>query len=296
MKKWISILLVIGSITLLSGCQVDNNEPQFDINELSGDIILDFSNSTHEEPRGIYTYSLKEDTLELLLKGSFNFTHSGLVFNNDKTKILTEKNIRYYAAIIEYDLESKKVETIRDEKINYKHYYYIKYVPNSNKISYTIDDVLYIFDRDTGKETRVMKDLVYEDYSWDKNGEKLIYSYKGEVFLYDLNIMETTYLFPGSSPIYSNNNEYIAYRYGDELKIHELKIGTEWNLGYLSSFGQYVFSPDDKYISYSEEYYSKKMFSRFYERDYKIFIEDFKNGEKMLLLEGDSDIPTYDWK
>lgn len=296
MKKWISTLLIIGLIIpLISGCNMDKIESKFDISNLTGDIILEFSSRVNKDTSGIYIYSFKGDDVDLLLGGYFG--HRNIEYNNDKTKILTEDRGDFYtSSIIEYDIARKKIEIIRDEKIKYKYYHYIKYVPNSNKISYTVDDVLYVFDRDTGEETTIMKDLVYGNYSWDKKGEKLIYESKLGIYIYDIKAKERKELFIGGSPIYSNNNEYIAYTYNDALIIHELETGKEWNLGELSSHGQYIFSPDDRYISYSEEYYSKKLFSRRYNRDYKIFIEDFKNGGKIVLLEGEGNVPSYDWK
>ena len=284
MKKKIYSILFLGMLTLLSGCGVDKDK-------LSGEFIIS-GNLLSDEPHGIYLYFPQEDDLELLSKGYFGMYNVGIEYNNDKTRILADKYINGETYIIEYDIVNKEeIEIVKDETINNRYIDYLKYVPNSRKISYVEDGKLYVYDMNTGKEAVIITDKVYGDYSWDKEGEKLIYTADKKVYLYNIKTKESTFLFKGHSPVFSNNNEYIAYRYGGELIIHELETGEEWNLGEIKRISQHKFSPDDKYIAYSEQY------SGIVNNPYfKIYVEDYKNGKRTLLLKGDEPLPAFDWK
>lgn len=168
----------------------------------------------------------------------------------------------------------------------------IKYVPNSNKISFIANDKLYIFDRDKGEKTAIL-DEVDDQYSWDTNGEKILYADKDEkIYMYDMIKKEKQLICEGIHPVLSNNNEYIAYMAKDHiLVVREIKTKKEWRGIDLLRDQRFVFSPDDKYLALAKQEYSIA------NNPYTImYAVDYRKGKVTQLFKGDYSSYGFDWK
>ncbi len=239
-KLFVFFVLQIMIITFCSGCALLSNP-------LSGEIIFaDNSNISG----GVVSYDLKlKKESKLLKKGLY----SGAEFNNECTKILlTAFDSKLQAGkynFFEYDVSNgtltpigKKSKKVSDVISN------VRYIPNSESISYIRDDFMYIYNPDT----RTEKEIVSADrFTWSKDGSHFLYNQGiGVIDIYDMKTKKSKFLFNGSDPEYSKDNKYVAYiSVGENLFcVKELKTGKVWTYNSKDSVWNYRFSPDGKYI------------------------------------------------
>jgi WD40 repeat protein len=168
---------------------------------------------------------------------------------------------------------------------------HLKYVPNSTKISYVANRKIHTFDTATNTEEYITQ-AMSDDYDWDKQGTKLVYGDDHTIYMLDINTKEQTLLFKGRAPVFSNNNEYIAYQAPNgDLLVHELKTKKEWKCGEIGGqVYRFIFSPDDKYLLYGIQNHNLAFFS------FEMFVVDFKSGDKSKLLKGHNTLPAFEWK
>ena len=282
MRKWMVFILCIVFCLAISGCGVNKNN-------LPGEILI---NNRADE---ITTYLPEKNEFKSILKGNFN---NELSFNADKTKILGYKSINEkegdYTVIFEYDMVNDKISSVMeyDRSLGTGGKECIKYVPNSNKISFIANDKLYIFDRDKGEKTAILNE-VDDQYSWDTNGEKILYADKDEkIYMYDMIKKEKQFICEGIHPVLSNNNEYIAYMAKDHiLVVREIKTKKEWRGIDLLRDQRFVFSPDDKYLALAKQEYSIA------NNPYTImYAVDYRKGKVTQLFKGDYSSYGFDWK
>jgi WD40 repeat protein len=204
-------------------------------------------------------------------------------WNADKTRILlnipndADKREKY--VIYEYDRNTKELMPIlryRERKYDNGNdqvevYRCVRYVPGRHAISYHWDDSLYIYDLDKKTEEKLV--MMSSIYSWNREGNKILlnplifnpnikikhmqYQRDGYIYEYDLQTKSLTKLFEGINPVYSHNNDYVAFgatRNDDyhHLIVRELKTGKEWDYKSKDVIEFYSFSPDDRYIVLSE--------------------------------------------
>ncbi|WP_235832699.1 hypothetical protein [Acetivibrio mesophilus] len=111
-------------------------------------------------------------------------------------------------------------------------------------------------------------------------------------YIYDVENSEKNQILEGRYPIYSNNNEYIAYQGKDnKLTVYNINTKEEWKSISVGSNQSFIFSPDDRYILLATEY--KDIVNA---EHYKMYIVDYKTGKKMKLFNGDGGKPGFDWR
>ncbi len=272
-------------LTTLTGCGIDRNN-------FVGDIIV--SGYTDKSDDGIIKYNPATGEFENLVPG----VYYDVQYNADKSKILCERHVKNEAKwdseICEYDIKSKEFsEAIEDsEKDSGEFRFRIRYVPNSDDISYVLGDAVHICDRSSGTLSKLVEVGFYW-YSWDKSGKKLLYGdYDEKIYIYDVENSEKKQILEGRYPIYSNNNEYIAYQGKDnKLTVYNINTKEEWKSISVGSNQSFIFSPDDRYILLATEY--KDIVNA---EHYKMYIVDYKTGKKMKLFNGDGGKPGFDWR
>lgn len=259
-----------------------------DRNDLKGDML--FAHSIYkQENDGLSIYNIRNNKDEIIYKSIFT---QNAVFSVNKDNILINDA---YDGVFEFNIAEKLVT-----KININFVSYAKFLPCSNNISYLRTgnenkkeiDSLYIYSKENSEEQKLFEfDGQIESYSWKSTGKELIFSDHFNIYNYNLETTNITKLFEGREAVYSNNDHYIAYM-SKENKI--VVFDTLSEKSYIRSgspkFGSLVFSPDDKYVAYIESYYGLVA------PESKLYVLDYKNNRRMLLLKPTYSLAYFDWK
>lgn len=281
MKKVLQIICLLMIVLSFSSCKTKDIPSQL----LYGEIVMRNPNINDEKSnKGIAIYDISKRTFSYLLGDTY---FGEAVYSEDKSNILT---VTDSSEIVEYNKQSSQKSVIRNGQSGRK-YSYLKYIPESDMISYTLGPKLFIFDRKLQKETYLMD--IGGNYSWSNDGKALIYSQKGECYRLDLSTKKSTKLFPGYGPQYSNNNEYIVYQLDDgQIVLREVKTGREQKYE-TDKIHYYKFSPDDDSIAVIQ---NLKNSTRLYGQE--MILWNFKNGKSYTLIEyiSQGSIGSFDWK
>lgn len=232
-------------LLLLVGCDGATNNQ-------SGEIYL-IDARVPKTGNAIISMNPSGDDINAIMKNNIFYS---IECSQDKTKLLLG-GPNY--SIYEYDLKQKKLNTIIVNKFTktVEGYYYVRYIPHSNKISYMSSDGLYVYDMDKKERTRIVD--ASDNYTWSMDGKFLLFcnDIPRKIYKFNINTKEIQPLFNGESPEYSNNNEFLAYTLvhagkdkKDILVIKDMKSGKEWRREEYSIVA-YRFSPDDKYIVFN---------------------------------------------
>jgi len=271
--------------TTLTGCGIDRRE-------LVGDIIIGNGYT------GIADYLIKYNPAAKEFESVVPGFYYEVEYNEDKSKILCYKSLRYSeilnSEICEYDIKSNEFSEAIFNWSEYPDEFEgnVKYVPNSDSISFILGDALHIYDRSSGTLTKLFK-VAFDWYSWDNTGKKLLYGdYDENIYMYDMESKEEKKILEGRHPVYSNSNEYIAYMGKDQkLTVYNVNTGENWRTVTIGSSTRYIFSPDDKYILLGTEYWDIVSIPH-----YIIYALDYKTGKKKRLFGGEGNVPSLDWK
>ena len=137
--------------------------------------------------------------------------------------------------IFEISLDNKETQTVklRVNEDDTRKYEYLKCVPNRNAISYSDNGNIYFYDFDTEKESILISDC--HDYSWNKNGTKIIYGNLKDMFIheFDLTLKKDINLkINGYSPQYSSDEKFINFfKYRGNVSypcVRRVSDGYEW--------------------------------------------------------------------
>jgi hypothetical protein len=293
MRKGLIFIISLFLVSFFSGCGIDNSK-------LVGEIVMSHNINVYsqESDNGIVMYSPDKNEFKTLINGVY-FDLNGMVFNEDKSKILgmksSDENLGKNPFIFEYDLGKNTIERVIEESKKLKSdsgISCLKYVPQTKNISFIADNKIYIFDR-VKKTNNVLLENIYDKYDWDKTGNKILYGDSNDkIYIYDLTSKKSTQILEGRYPVYSNNNKYIAYQGKDyKLTVSDIDTKKEWKSESLSGNQEYIFSPDDKYIALSTQYSDISNNPHF-----EMYVVDYKMGKKTKLFKGDGGIPAFDWK
>ncbi|CDG34686.1 hypothetical protein CTHBC1_0003 [Acetivibrio thermocellus BC1] len=283
-KKLVLLIISILCFTALTGCWIVRSD-------LSGDIII--GDGHGGTSHSIIKYNPATNKFESVEPGLYYEVE----YNDDKSKILCYRflensEVRRFE-ICEYDIKSKKFgEPIFIPGDSQKFEGSVKYVPNSDRISFVLDYELHIYDRSSGTLTKLFE-VAFNSYSWDNTGKKLLYSdYDENIYIYDMESNEKRKILTGICPVYSSSNEYIAYIGIDQrLTVYNVNTGKKWRTVPVDDSARYIFSPDDKYILLGTEYADLMSFPH-----YTLYILDYKTGKKKRLFGGEGNVPSLDWK
>lgn len=286
-----------------------------DRNDLKGDMLFD-STIYSQEKDGITIYNVKSNKSEIIYENHDSFLFNA-VFSKDKKKVLFAVSAD---GIYNYILESKQVALIynlkTDKRIKWGDY--LKYIPNSNNISYInsinqSDENFYVYDIEKSKLNIMFKfDKAIKSYCWKSTGDEILFDDYINTYSYSFKTGETKQLFEGRNAVYSNDDRYIAYLTKDKkIVVKDTKANKEYISSGISNnidnffnklinranfdIENFVFSPDNKYLAYSEEYQYMNIASSSVMGN-KIYILDFKSGKRMMLLKPDYYIGEFDWK
>ena len=283
-------LSIIGSLLLLfmlTGCYSEVS------NDYVGEIAMTYPNtklkSLNNYQKGIMIY----------LPSTKRFSHvaqsrgfSDLSFSENKKKIM---GVSTNNTIFEYDIETNNMTLVYKGSNEDASYDYLKYVPKSDLISFCSYPNLCIYNQRT-KEIKKILPHIWGEYSWTKDGKKLLYSISGRGTIYSLDIennKSTLYSKEGFSPQLSRSNNYIAFMTKNgEIIVKEIKTSRKWSYKGLELI-YYKFSPDDKYLAIIEVVPSKTFMCGI-----NLTVWDFRNNKKNTLIE---DIyqgcqSNFDWK
>jgi len=296
------IIPIIIFIIILVGCQ--SQKPK----DLTGEILMENPNINFQGPNGqrygLIIYTPKNNNYQYL---TANMSMRYPSFSENKEKIL---GMLKNGSIAECDIKTKKITIIFNKKINSEVRFYsikytpeinsIRYIPKTDCISFLLHPYLYIYNRKT-QETESL--VTTEEYCWSNDGKTLFYSNDGKIYRYEMDTKRSIlYIKNASGPILSENNEYFArtkisykrpIKYNPPTIVRELKTGKEWHLTLPVEVLDYQFSPDNKYLMYSE-----RTANNFY-RELNLMVWDFKNNKKFKLFGNISMYSAFrgfDWK
>ena len=290
MRKGIVVVISILILLVFSSCGIDKDK-------IVGDILLShnldmYTNTDYY----MLMYSLSNNKTKKIENGNY-LDLCGIEFNKDKTKILGVKSAENRKVknpfIFEYDIKEETfIKIVEYAELTKGSGGGLQYVPNSNSISYTADNKVYIYDREKTTNSALV-DIAFDKYDWDKTGSKILYGDRDDnIYIYDLTNKTSTKILEGRYPVYSNNNKYIAYQGKDyKLTVYDIDTKKEWKSISLSGNQKYIFSPDDKFIALATQYSDISNNPHF-----EMFVVDYKDNEQQRLFKGDGGIPAFDWK
>jgi hypothetical protein len=270
----IAIGVVMSMVTMgFSSCALN-------IRALPGEVLTDRYNCVDnvDGDKGIGVFRFSDESCQRIpIDSERGFIEA--VYNEDRSKVLLLKNADRWNEkpddyiIYEYDVKSGQLTGLVRNRLKISksfglHFSNIRYVPKSKAISYIWRGMkksgLYIFDKNIGKEELMEMDEP-RSYNWSKDGKFILMDLLGEepedhIYKYNLTTKEKTMICNGVYPVYSHNNDYIAYYYDNKkgaetIAVRELSTGKEWY--YTNPRGlipRYGFSPDDRYILLIEQY------------------------------------------
>lgn len=279
--KYVFKFAMLSFIFFLNGCSYRNENPNM---ELTGNIIMPTPNLHFggDDSFGLLIFDVKNKQGELVFKDK---TFIDPFY--DRNKVLCLYHSQY---LYEYDLNSgKDVLLLNEEEL----IHYPQYVPNTNCISYTKFDKLIIYNLETKNKKEIDNVL---KYSWSKDGKSFIYNKyedgNGFIFKYDLENNTSIKLFEGRTPVYSADNNYMAYFNSkdedkrSEIIVRNLKTGEEKSSEY-DAIHNFRFSPESDKIAYTKT-------SGIYESD--LVVWDYKTDEHCVLIEKIVNDWGFDWK
>lgn len=267
--------------------------------KLEGDLIIPTPSTSFDDPAKILKYNL-EDKSNIIVYEHFNnyFDKNYVIglfnpsYNYDKNKIIF---FDFYnvCSIFEYDVKTNNTVKIIDLPF---FICCLKYVPNSNCISYIVKDEFNrynfeIYNLETAETRKVFKNISNYNYSWSNDGKSfLYYTSNDEIFRYNLEDNTSEFLFNGSNPVYSNDNKYIAYfdaeSHDTVLIVRNMETGEEKR--HKQSRTYYIcFSPKDDKIACIRECFLKSK---------ELVIWDFETDEEYTLIDNVRGVSEFDWK
>ncbi len=285
MKKLSLAVLGVVLLTIISGCGI------FTL-KLNGEILLSQNINIYSKKNsdGIMILDVKRNTLKKIVSGIFA-NQTNIEFNKTKTKILGLRVDSGDYFIFEYDMAKKTFNKIFTTGVTC-----LKYLPNSNCISFSdVDDKIVIYNRDTRKLSVIVDDAS-GDYDWSSDGKKLMYANRdAKICLYDIETKEKEQVLVGWNPIFSNNNRYIAYmkRVGKSLilTVYDTESKKDYRINSQEDNREYKFSPDDNYLAFVTQYTDITNNPYF-----KLYVTDFRTGFKTKLIGGQGGAPAIDWR
>ncbi len=269
----------------------------FRIPEFQGDIFLtgdaanEYGGSIVKVKEGVVT--------SLYDKDLFYYVEA----NKTADKLLLVKSISSPKeadyAIYEYDISSDSMTPLI-RCFGTGHYYCtisfhcVRYVPESNKISYLWKDELHIFDLETKEDEIEAYIDEFSFYSWAKDGNSFLCSLgDGKIYSYDMESGGFIYLFDGERPEYSVDNNSIAYLKGSwTLVVRNMTDGSEISRKYMQPANNYRFSPDNNNIIFCVTVNGPIMVGT-YE---KIVVWDIKRDRVRKLVHDAFNSIGVDWK
>lgn len=281
------ILMVI----LLTGCSYENENPDM---KLSGDIIMSTPNLKYASSDyflGLVKLNAENREAKLIFNER---TCIEPCYNEDKSKVLFIWNWKF---IYEYDCNKRTLKMILDTQDKTKGFVdvtveFAEYIPKSNCICYFNDDKMFIFNPEKNIVEKEIDDVrSTEGCSWSNDGKSFIYnksSDRSKVFKYNLEDDTSEFLFYGIYPIYSSDNNYIAY-YKDtpngNIFVRNMKTFEEKKSVYAGD--NFKFSPDSTKLAYIV---SSGI------AIWDLIVWDFETGEHCVLMEEIAKRADFDWK
>lgn len=282
--KYVFKFVMLSFIFFLNGCSYRNENPNM---ELTGNIIMPTPNlhfGGDDSFVGLLIFDVKNKQGKIVFEDKICGEPS---CNKDKNKVLC---VDFYDYLYEYNLDTGEYISLLDKEELIHH---PQYIPNTNCISYIKFDKLIIYNLETKNKKEI--DNVLE-YSWSKDGKSFIYNKfedgNGFIFKYDLENNTSIKLFEGRTPIYSADNNYMAYFNSkdedkrSEIIVRNLKTGEEKSSEY-DAIHNFKFSPESDKIAYTKT-------SGIYESD--LVVWDYKTDEHCVLIEKIVNDCGFDWK
>ncbi len=306
-KRVIYIATLVVIIFIVCFVFIVNRTNKLNLSQLNGDLLIEDIIDGKNYTFGAFSYKTSSGDIRLIFNEDY---YTPCCFNQDKSKILLIKYIDNPSVndyvVYEYDIQTKTLSGIvkyKESKQNESstvHFSNVKYIPEHHKISYIRYGQLYVHDIDTESDTLITEIDDSSNYSWSNDGNKLIFSNNNEIQVLDTsseNKLSATD-FQGESPIYSQDEKYIAYleTFGNDkytMVVKNLNTGEEWSYTTKDIIVNYVFSPDNKYLAIVEKNTGLFNFGAHVSGHIKVW--DFKNSSYATLIkyyEGN----TIDWK
>ena len=295
MKRMFIFLVIIMNFSIITGCQsMDTKENH---TTLTGEIVLANPDEKGADAGSMVILNLKNNKKLYFSNKRYYYPN----FNDEGDKIIAidRDNISGYS-VTEYSIKNNNINTVYEFVDKDRILADVRYVPNSNNISFLklngdqMNYVLNLYNIQTKQDTTLID--LDEGYCWNENGEDILYSLRGKIYIYDIKAQKSEYLFDGFSPEYSNNAQYVAYLKqsivdgGENTLIVKDIVNNKEFKKKITRVRSYKFSPDSLSINFIKEGTEALAFTK-----YEMLNWNFKNDDTFVVIDKvNSD--EFDWK
>lgn len=272
---WLLCILCITIITVITFCLIQINDRNRVINNLEGTII--YVNPRDKQSNDWITfYNFKTKKQDF----AYNFQIRGSDVCFETGKVIS---ISLDSEIVEFGEKDKKVLRLFRNISKQESIMQVRYIPNNiNKISVQLGEKLYIINTNNNQMTYLLG--ADNGFCWvdDKN---IIYSYNGQIVRENIMTREKIIISGGYYPEISNDKQHLAFleennpKLLNKMVIYDLKNSVVEDRFECKKVFRYRFSPDGKYIAFTQEGRKNLFFS-----DIDINLLDCKTGKIFRLF------------